>query len=49
MVVNVIVRRLRRYLKFIYDYVNILGYIGGEIRDGYFKVNFKESEVFCMI
>lgn len=49
MVVNAIVRRPRRHSKPIYDYANILGYVGGEIRDGYFKANLKESEALRMI
>ena len=49
MVVNAIVRRPRRHSKSMYDYANILGYVGGEIRDGYFKANLKESEALRMI
>lgn len=48
-VVNAIVRRPRRHSKPMYDYANILGYVGGEIRDGYFKANLKESEAIRMI
>lgn len=48
-VVNAIVRRPRRHSKPMYDYANILGYVGGEIRDGYFKANLKESEVIRMM
>jgi len=49
MVVNAIVRRPRRHSKPMYDYANILGYVGGELRDGYFKANLKESEALRMI
>ena len=48
-VVNAIVKRARRHSKQMYDYANILGYIGGEIRDGYFKPNLKESEALRMM
>ncbi|XP_078368594.1 uncharacterized protein LOC144652468 [Oculina patagonica] len=48
-VVNAIVRRPRRHSKPMYDYANILGYVGGEIRDGYFKPNLKESEALRMM
>ena len=42
---NAIVKRPRKHSKPVYDFANILGYIGGEIRDGFFKSNLKESEV----
>ena len=48
-VVNAIVKRPRRHSKPTFDYANILGYFGGEIRDGYFKPNLKESEALRMI
>lgn len=48
-VLNAIVKRPRKHSKPVYDYANILGYIGGEIRDGYFKSNLKESEVIRMM
>ena len=49
MVVNAIVRRPRRHAKLRYDYANILGCVGGEMRDGVFKANLKESEAMRMI
>lgn len=48
-VVNAIVKRPRKHSKPMYDYANILGYVEGEIRDGYFKPNLKESEALRMM
>ena len=37
-------RRQRKNSKPIFDYANILGYVGGEIRDGFCNANLKEGE-----
>ena len=34
----------RKNAKLIFDYANILGYVGGEIRDGFCNTNLKEGE-----
>lgn len=39
----------KKNLKLVFDYVNILGFVGGEIRDGFCNINFKEGEVFCFM
>ena len=43
--VNAIVKRPRKHSKPVYELACILGYIGGEIRDGFFGSNLRESEV----
>lgn len=47
--IYVMIRRQWKNFKFIFDYVNILIYLGGEIRDGFCNVNLKEGEVFCFM